>query len=120
MFKQEKRHTEWLAYRFTEEEKAEVASSLAQANQSRAELEEKKAQVMAEFKSQITATEAIIAKESRRYNNGYEYRDIECSIALDSPKAGLKTIVRLDTGEFVRQVEMSAEDRQKTLEFEQQ
>ncbi len=117
--KKEQKHTEWLPYHFAPDEKTTIAQNLAQANQSRSELEDKKAQVMAEFKSQITATEAVIAKEARRYNNGYEYRDIECGITMDSPRRGRKTIHRIDTGEFVKEVDMTAEDMQQKLSLDE-
>lgn len=113
----EKTYTEWLPYTFSEQEKRDIASKLAQANQALSELNDRKAQVAADFKAQITATESVIAKESRRYTNGYEFRDVDCDVLFDKPSHGLKTIVRKDTGEVVKEREMTSEDMQQKLDL---
>jgi hypothetical protein len=108
-----------LKYTFTPEEKQEIATTLARANQRKVELEEQKKQVDADLKAQITETESAIAREARRYTTGYEYRDIDCSVVYHSPRQGFKTIYRIDTGEWVREMEMNSTELQENL-FEQE
>ncbi len=104
-----------LKHTFTETEKREIAASLAQANQKKVALEEQKKEVDADLKGQITATETLIAKQARLYNNGYEYRDVECTVVFHSPEQGTKSIYRNDTGEFVRDMKMDPYEMQENL-----
>jgi hypothetical protein len=106
---------EYLAYHYTDAELKEIAGNLARANQERQSIELRKAQVMADFKAQITEAEGRINREAIRYNNGYEMRDIECGVEYNKPVTGKKTITRLDTDAFVRVSYMSGQEMQEPL-----
>jgi hypothetical protein len=108
-----------LKHTFTPAEKREIAASLAQANERKVALEEQKKEVDADLKGQITATETRIATDARKYNNGYEYRDVECYPVYHSPEQGMKSVYRKDTGEFVRDMRMDTTEMQENL-FEEQ
>ena len=96
------------------------------------ELEEKKRQLLAEIReittleTQKTNTVADINAElKRRRTNminlseklevGYEYRDVQCEAILDEPEQGMKRMVDLLTGETVRELPMTEQDRQRLL-----
>jgi hypothetical protein len=104
-----------LRYDFSEREKKEIATELANANQRKVMLEDQKKQVDADLKAQITEAESAISRESRKYTNGYEYRDIDCEIYFHFPTQGKKTTFRLDTGELVREAAMEPHELQDNL-----
>ena len=109
---------EYLRYQFSREEQVENARSLAQATVRRAQIEQQKKEVDAALKSEIEQQVTLVTKFSGFINSGFEYRDIECGILLDCPQKGSKTIFRKDTGENVRVVMMTQEDRQQSLDLE--
>lgn len=107
--------TEWLKYEFTEAEQKELAKKLAYATRELMETEEAKKAVTSNFKSKIEAAKEQISKLSNNINNGYEYRNIDCEVVLNSPEPGTKSIVRKDTGEIVKTLEMDQEEKQEKL-----
>lgn len=72
---------------------------------------------MAQFKSDIEAKTKAIGDFSRRINNGYEHRNIDCQIRFNDPESGMKTLMRMDTGEIVRITKMSEAEKQEELPF---
>lgn len=111
--------TQYLPYDFTPAEKRDIAASLAQANQQYSTVEKQKKQVMADFTAQLAALDSVIEQKSRLYAAGKEYRDIDCTIHYHKPSQGLKTIVRNDTGEVVKDgIQMTPVEMQEELPFE--
>lgn len=104
-----------LRYDFTEREKKDIATLLANANQRKVALEEQKKQVDADLKAQITEAESMISRESRKYTNGYEYRDIDCEVFFHLPVRGQKSVFRTDTGELIREAAMEPHELQDNL-----
>lgn len=111
-------HIESLKYTFNAEELATIARSLALANQEAEAIEDEKKEAVANFKARIEAQETAISRYARLYANGYEYRNVECEDLLNNPGNGRKTIVRKDTGEVVRTIEMTPDERQEKLPLE--
>jgi hypothetical protein len=109
--------SEYLKYQFSEEETRENGKKLARKNQELAELDLKKKQLSADIKAETDAANADSARLARWVNDEYDFRMIECEVTLDSPTAGQKTLVRLDTGEIVNTENMSADELQMALEF---
>lgn len=108
-----------LRHDFTEREKKEIATALANANQNKVSLEDQKKRVDADLKAQITEVESVISRECRKYTNGYEYRDIECEVWLHHPAKGKKTTFRKDSHELVRESFMEPHEMQQSLFKEQ-
>jgi hypothetical protein len=106
---------EYLRYQFSEEETREIAKHLALSvtNKTRAEEEQKSA--VAQFKQRIELEVAMIQRLSNNINMGWEMREIECVVEFHKPKQGIKTIIRLDTGEIVRELKMSGGELQEKL-----
>lgn len=111
--------TEYCKVMFSREERAELALTLARANQQLQELESRKKQVAAAIKSEIEEQAATIQRLARLVHDGYEFKDVEVGVAYDLPLRGQKTIYRKDTGEEVKVVAMNDADRQESLKFEE-
>lgn len=114
------KQTENLKYVFTAEEKVQIASELARANQERGEAEAEKKSVMDQFKARITEIESRISHSAYRYNNGYEFRNIPCTVYLDSPRKGFKSIYRDDNGEWVKEEPMTPGELQRKFAFDEE
>ena len=73
---------------------------------------------MSDFKAKIDAKDSLISNLSNNVNNGYEYRSVDCEVEMDSPKKGMKTTTRIDTGEVVGTEKMTDADRQEEMPLE--
>lgn len=113
-----KKHQDYLKYNFTEQEITDIAKELARENQNHAQIEQRKKEVMAEFKSQIEAAMSKIGRASALVNNGYEYRNIDCETRYHAPKENWCMTIRTDTGEIVKERKMTPEEMQEAFDFE--
>ena len=104
-------------YQFTAEEKAELASALAQGVAELREKEDDKKAVMSDFKAAIDTLSAQTHGIAGKLNNGFEMRQIECEVVRDYPKHEIRYI-RIDTDECVRTKKMSQEDMEMELPLE--
>lgn len=105
---------EYLKCIFTEDEKKEMGSKLAQCFQECAEAEGRLKSVTTQIKSEIAFKEAEMASLAEKVRSGYEHRNVDCKKKLDY-RLGTVTIARLDTGEVIREKPMDAEERQMSL-----
>lgn len=112
------KYFEYLKYEFTRREIQELGTELARATQEAAELEQRKKEITASLKSEIEAKAGTMARLARLVTTGYEHRDVECAVKFHEPKTGVKTIIRLDTGETVRVDPMTEKELQQSLPFE--
>ncbi|HEV7523029.1 MAG TPA: hypothetical protein VGP89_18145 [Candidatus Angelobacter sp.] len=108
---------EFLKYVFSEPEMKEFATDLARKTSEMSEAEESKKAVVAQFGERIASLRAETSSLARRFNSGYEYRNIECRVLYHDPSPAQKTIVRLDTGEIVKVAAMSHGELQEILPF---
>jgi hypothetical protein len=99
----------------TDVQKIRTAEALARSLQDRETLEEEKKQQAHEFAERMDGMNKSIKKAFITLQNGYEYRWISCKVLYNDPKAGEKTLVRIDTGEVVRVEDMSFAECQETL-----
>ena len=106
-----------LEYKFTEAEIKEMSRQLAYECRQVVQLQEQKKEVMSDFKAKIDQKDSLIAALSNNVNNGWEYRSVDCEVEMDTPKKGMKTITRTDTGEEVAKEKMTDDDRQTDLEL---
>lgn len=106
---------EYLRYEFSEEELKERAKTLAMNVQRQGQTTEEQKAAQAQFKERLERFTAEIGKLSRDINNGWEMRNIECRVRYNLPVPGTKSIVRLDTGELVREMAMSRSEMQENL-----
>lgn len=111
-------YVEYLKCDLTDTEIADAARELAKANARRASIEQQKKEVDSQLKGEIEAQNTVIARLAQLINAGHEYRNIDCRVELDTPEAGKKTIVRLDTGEVVNIKPMTDADRQMVIDLQ--
>jgi hypothetical protein len=109
---------EYLRYDFTSAEMMELAKLLARSNQEHEAIDQKKKAITKELASELEGKLSEVQRFSRLVNNGHDYRDIECEVRFDSPVAGMKTIIRLDNYEVVKECKMSDEDKQSALDLQ--
>lgn len=107
-----KRNLRWI---FTTPEILEVSKRLAEKNGARVSLEDEKNGATKDYAARIASVENEVSDLSRKVQNGYEFRDIDCRVVFDTPKPGMKTITRLDTMEQVGVEEMSFQEKQMTI-----
>jgi hypothetical protein len=79
------------------------------------EVEERKADVAKDFKEQLQNLRGEIRRLARLVRTKKEKRTIACGVAMHTPTVGTKTIVRIDTGEIVREEAMSETEMQERL-----
>jgi hypothetical protein len=81
------------------------------------EAEESKKAVVAQFGERIASLRADTSSLARKFNSGYEYRNIECKVLYHEPSPAQKGIMRLDTGEVVKVQAMTFNELQEILPF---
>lgn len=87
---------------FTEDELRDFSRTMAREAQDLATAEDQKKVAVAQFAESIARHRSILGQMARNINNGYEMRLTECLIEFDKPERSVATIVRKDTGEFVK------------------
>lgn len=107
--------TEFLRYNFSEDELRQKSKDLALSVTRQARTQEEQKAAQAQFKQRIETEQAEIGRLSNNINMGWEMRNIDCIVEYHKPAQGTKRIVRLDTGEVVRESAMSAHELQEEL-----
>jgi hypothetical protein len=108
---------EFLKYVFSGEEMHDFATELARKTSEMSETEEAKKATVAQFGDRIASLRADTSSLARKFNSGYEYRNIECKVLYHKPSPAQKTIIRLDTGEVVKVQAMTFNELQEILPF---
>jgi hypothetical protein len=107
-----------LPYRFTPEEMLSLGKKLAEAATSVREAQDEKKAVTKQLSAKIDGATATVNEITSKIQSGYEYRLIRCTTALNIPKPGRKTTVRLDTYETVEVEDMTEHEKQMSLPLE--
>ncbi len=102
---------EFVKYVFTEAEKKEIAIKMAQQVANLKQAEDDKKAVMSDYKSRIDGIQAGVNSAATKLNNGYEMRQIECEIVPNWDRK-IWEYKRTDTGEIIKEKNMSSEDLQ--------
>jgi hypothetical protein len=102
---------------FSEDEKRGLGEELAQEVQKVLDLRADKAMVVSELGSQIKTGETRIAEVSLKLNQGFEIRDVECAFMMDTPRVGMKTLIRVDNSADVRIEAMTLNEQQESFSF---
>lgn len=103
-----------LPVNLTEEEIMEAARALVVALTSLRQAEDDKKEADANFNSEIKTHKGASEKLRQLIANGYEYREVECRWDMYNDR-GIKKLIRMDTGEVVRQADMTDGDFQAKL-----
>jgi hypothetical protein len=102
-------------YVFTPEEVQSLTKSLTDSISEKARLEEEKKTAMADWKTRISTVANNIASGANKISAGYEWRDTECQVVMDTPKKGRKSYIRLSDKVKVDERDMTDSDRQLLL-----
>jgi hypothetical protein len=102
-------------YVFTDDEKRDIAETLAQKTQEQQEVEAEKKSVMSSYKDRLDKIAIDTSLAARMYKDGYEMRNMECRVERNTT-TGYVRYVRTDTGEEVLKRKMSMSERQLTLD----
>ncbi|HZF23984.1 MAG TPA: hypothetical protein VE030_11035 [Burkholderiales bacterium] len=113
----EKRLYEAIKYTFGPTEMRELGESLAHENQNCFNLEDQKANTVAALAAAIKSAKSRVVELTTKINNGYEMREVECLAILETPRPGMKRIIRLDTNEMVREEAMTVNEMQSGFGF---
>ncbi len=108
---------EWLRYDFSKAELEDFSKELARHTLERSRLEQQKKEVDAQLKATIEAETTQIAVLAGNVNTGHMQRMIDCAVLWHNPRNGRATIVRIDSGEIVRERAMTYEELQDRLPF---
>jgi hypothetical protein len=107
-----------LRCQFIDKELLELGKKLAE-NSNLLEQQENEAKAVAkQLKAKCDQTAAKVQEISTKISNGYEYRNVRCVVKYDTPKAGQKTVTRLDTDTVVEVCDMSMAEMQMPLPLE--
>ena len=106
---------EYVKYKFSEDEKKEIAAEMAQKVSELQQAEDDKKAIMSDFKSKIDGIQANVNNAATKLNSGYEMRSIKCEIV---PRWDEKVWehIREDTKTVARTKPMTADDLQMQLE----
>lgn len=115
----EKRLYEAIKYTFTETEIRELGEALAREQQTAFDLAEHKTATVAEFLANLKAVKGRVADLVKKINNGYELREVECMVMLETPRPGMKRLVRLDNHQPIRDEPMTAAEMQTSFGFQE-
>lgn len=113
----DKRLYESIKYTFLPDEIRALGEGLARENQTIYDLREQKTNVVASLTASIKEAESRAADTTKKINNGYEMREVECLAMLETPRPGMKRIIRLDTNEMVREEAMTMNEMQQGFGF---
>ena len=108
-----------LAVVLTTSEKVDFGHRLAVLHHEYSDVELNKKAAADRFKEELEALDGRIGYLSRVVRNGEEHRDVECRWRYLF-ETSTKELIRMDTGEIVETVAITAEERQLMLQMEQE
>lgn len=110
-----KYENEFIKYVFTESEKKDIASNMAQKIVTLQQAEDDLKAIKSDYKSQIDGIQANINSSATKLTSGYEMRSTKCQVFPNWPKK-VWEYIRVDTGEKVKEKGMTSNDLQ--MEFD--
>jgi hypothetical protein len=111
------RRYEPVKYHFSQDEVGNLGEALARENQTVYDHRARKKAVVAELTAQIEQAEARASDLTTKINNRYEMREVECLVLMETPRPGMKRIIRADTNEHLRDEPMTAQEMQAGFGF---
>lgn len=84
---------------FNEDELRELGGKLADEEFNLANAEMEKSQAVSNHNAGIKTINANITKLATSIKDGFEMREVECSVRMNDPKEGKKTVTRRDNGQ---------------------
>ena len=113
------RQYESLRRYFEPKEIADMHEQLVQAVGEVKDLRTQKAQSTTTISAAIKTAETNVFSLQEKLVTGYETVDVEVIAVMDTPRPGMKKILRVDTNEVLREEPMSARERQQSFGFQE-
>lgn len=107
----------YLRHDYTDQEMKDLSKHLNAALKEKKSLESTKKSVMSDYKARIDYKTAELDSISLQCSQGWEDRDTECTVYFNTPKTGMKRVVRDDSGEIVEELAMTKQEMQEVLPF---
>jgi len=107
--------TELLKVVLTKPEKVDLSEEMAKASVAIEDLEAQKKAAAAHYDGEIKSAKAIVSVNARKIRDGFQMQPVKIETVHDWTDKSVTT-TRLDTGEIIRSREMTANERQMTLE----
>jgi hypothetical protein len=95
-----------------EDEILSAGEQLAEETGSLKKIEEEKAEAAKQFSDSIKATRLNMERLATMIETKQENRSVPCEIVAHSPVKGMKSIVRLDTGDTIDEMDMTDRDKE--------
>ena len=109
-----------LRVNYTDKELLEIGKKLAESNRDHAAAEDEKKAVTSQLKARCDSIQGRIDEYSGQLTSGYTFRKVACEIRYDTPKRGMKQVVRLDTMEIVETAALSMSELQEELPLKEE
>jgi hypothetical protein len=116
----DERKFESVKYVFSEPETRVLGEELAREVQSLMDLKDEKKTTLAEIAARTQTLEKRVRDLTHKINFGYEDRDVEVFVLLETPRPGLKRIVRVDNNATIREESMTVAEMQSSFGFTDQ
>ena len=113
-----KKQVEYLQYKFSDAEIRVLSQDAGRIDQEMKTLENRLDQIKKSLAGELAEKKTELSKLMAKMAGGFEYRNVDCEIQLDTPKQGQASIVRLDTDEVVKVRRMTDEELQIQLPLE--
>jgi hypothetical protein len=110
--------TESIRHKFTMPELAELADQMGAAALRVFQIEVEKAERAAYYGALLKEANRAHAELVSKFVQRYETREVECKVEFDTPEAGYKSFISLDTGESVREARMTEAEKQRAFVFD--
>jgi hypothetical protein len=110
--------TESVKHTYTMAELAELADQMGAAASRVFQIEIEKAERAAHYAALLKEANRAHAELVNKFVQRYEMRDVECRVEFDTPEAGYKSFVRLDSGVSIREVRMTEAEKQRAFVFD--
>lgn len=107
----------YLRREFTQDEKLDMGSKLAESHNLMADIGEEEAVMKSQIKERKSQVEATIGTLSRNLANGYQMENITCEILYDTPNVGELSFKRSDNGLIAKTRAMSESENQQEIDF---
>ena len=106
-----------LPYHFNDQELIKLGLDCANAQAEIRRIKRAKSEAAKGFAMQLETAENNAAELYEKRRNGYELREIECTLYYSSTHRDMKSIIREDTGEYVRDEPLLDAERQPGLDL---
>lgn len=103
-----------IKYVFTDDEKKDIASNLAEKTSEKLALEDKKKEVSSQIQGDINAANAAMSRYSKEYNQGYTWKNHDCYEVFDYDDKQVHTH-RADTHDLVDTRVMRSSEFQRDM-----